>query len=71
MRCHNILIILLLFFYNLSCSNSAEINQEKTNIVKKSNKPITAVSQKVNSKKNKASKKNQNPVSQKIKAPDF
>ena len=71
MRCHNIFIILLLFFYNLSCSNSAKTNQEKTSIVKKSNKPITAISQKVNSKKNRASKKNQNPVSQKIKAPDF
>ena len=71
MRCHNIFIILLLFFYTLSCSNSAGTNQEKTSTVKKSNKPNTAVSQKVNSKKNKASKKNQNPVSQKIKAPDF
>ena len=71
MRCHNIFIILLLFFYTLSCSNSAGKNQEKTSTVKKSNKPNTAVSQKVNSKKNKASKKNQNPVSQKIKAPDF
>ena len=71
MRCHNIFLVLLLFFYTLSCSNSVETNQEKTSTVKKSKKLNTAVSQKVNSKKNKASKKNQNPVSQKIKAPDF
>ena len=29
MRCHNIFLIPLLFFYALSCDNSAEINQEK------------------------------------------
>ena len=39
--------------------------------MKKSNKPTKVVSQKINQKKNKASKKNQNSVSQKIKAPDF
>ena len=71
MRCHNIFLILLLFFYAFSCGNSAEKNQEKTSAVKKSNKPTKAVSQKINPKKNKASKKNQNPASQKIKAPDF
>ena len=71
MRCHNIFLILLLFFYAFSCGNSAEKNQEKTSAVKKSNKPTKVVSQKINQKKNKASKKNQNPASQKIKAPDF
>ena len=71
MRCHNILLILLLFFYTLGCGNSAEISKEKTSTVEKSNKSITAASQKKNSKKNKASKKNQNSASPKIKAPDF
>ena len=71
MRCHNIFLILLLFFYTLNCGNSAETSKEKTSIVEKRTKPITAASQKKNSKKNKASKKNQNSASQKIKAPDF
>ena len=71
MRCHNIFLILLLFFYTLSCGNSAETNQEKIRNANKSNKPTTAFSQKINSKKNKAYKKNQNSASQKIKAPDF
>ena len=71
MRCHNIFLILLLLFCTFSCGNSAEKNQEKTSAVKKSNKPTKVVSQKINQKKNKASKKNQNPASQKIKAPDF
>ena len=71
MRCHSIFFILLLFFYTFSCGNSTEKNQEKTSSVKKSDNPTTAFSQKINSKKNKASKKNQNPAPQKIKAPDF
>ena len=71
MRRHNIFLILLLFFYILSCGNSAKTNQEKIRTAKKSNKPTTVFSQKINSKKNKASKKNQNSTSQKIKAPDF
>ena len=57
MRCHNIFLIPLLFFYALSCDNSAEINQEKIRTAKKSSKTTTASSQKINSKKNKASKK--------------
>jgi peroxiredoxin len=71
MRCHNIFLILLLFFYALSCGSSAETNQEKIRTVKKSNKPTTAASQKNSSKRNKATEKNQNSASQKIKAPDF
>ena len=39
--------------------------------MKKNSKPITVSSQKNSSKKNKASKKNQNSASPKIKAPDF
>ena len=35
MRCHNIFLIPLLFFYALSCDNSAEINQEKIRTAKK------------------------------------
>ena len=58
-------------FYAFSCGNSAETNQEKIRTAKKSSKPTTAFSQKINSKKNKASKKIQNSASQKIKAPDF
>ena len=71
MKCHNIFLIPLLFFYALSCDNSAEINQKKIRTAKKNSKPITVSSQKNSSKKNKASKKNQNPTSPKIKAPDF
>ena len=71
MRRHNMFLILLLFFYTLSCGNSAETSKEKTSIVEKRTKPIIAASQKKNSKKNKASKKNQNSASQKIKAPNF
>ena len=71
MRCHNIFLIPLLFFYALSCGNSAETNQEKIRTAKKNSKPITVSSQKNSSKKNKASKKNQNYASPKIKAPDF
>ena len=56
MRCHNIFLILLLFFYTLSCGNSAETSNEKTSSVEKSNKPTTTFSQKINSKKNKAKK---------------
>ena len=40
MRCHNIFLIPLLFFYALSCDNSAEINQEKIKTAKKNSKPI-------------------------------
>ena len=65
MRCHNIFLIPLLFFYALSCDNSAEINQEKIRTAKKNGKPITVSSQKNSSKKNKASKKNQNSASTK------
>ena len=57
MRCHNIFLIPLLFFYALSCGNSAETNQEKIRTAKKNSKPITVSSQKNSSKKNKASKK--------------
>ena len=71
MRCNNIFLIPLLFFYALSCGNSAETNQEKIRTAKKNSKPITVSSQKNSSKKNKASKKNQNYASPKIKAPDF
>ena len=71
MRCHSIFLIPLLFFYALSCDNSAEINQEKIRTAEKNSKPITVSSQKNSSKKNKASKKNQNSASPKIKAPDF
>ena len=71
MRCHNIFLILLLFFYTLSCGNSAEASKEKTSTVEKSSKSATAQSHKINSNKKKASKKNQNSASQKIKAPDF
>ena len=46
MRCHNIFLIPLLFFYALSCDNSAEINQEKIKTAKNS-KPITVSSQKI------------------------
>jgi len=71
MRRYNIFLILLLFFYILSCGNSAETSQEKTINAKKGKNQPTAFSQKISSKKNKASKKNQNSASQKIKAPDF
>ena len=71
MRRYNIFLILLLFFYILSCGNSAETSQEKTINAKKSKNQSNAFSQKISSKKNKASKKNQNSASQKIKAPDF
>lgn len=71
MRCNNIFLIPLLFFYALSCGNSAKTNQEKIRTAKEKIKSTTAFSQKINSKKNKASKKNQNSASQKIKAPDF
>ena len=71
MRCHNIFLIPLLFFYALSCGNSTETNQEKVRTAKKNSKPITVSSQKNSSKKNKASKRNQNSASPKIKAPDF
>ena len=71
MRCNNIFLILLLFFYTLSCGNSAETNQEKIKTAKKSSKTSPAFSQKINSKKNKVSKKIQNSDSQKIKAPNF
>ena len=65
MRYNNILLILLLFIYALSCGNSAEKNKEKARTVKKSDKQTAGFSQKINSKKN------QNSASQKIKAPDF
>ena len=71
MRRSNIFLILPLFFYILSCGNSAETSQEKTTTAKNSNKQTTALSQKISSNKNKAPKKNQNSASQKIKAPDF
>ena len=71
MKFHNIFLIPLLFFYVLGCGNSAQTNREKTSTVEISKKPITAASQKKNSKRNNASKKNQNSASQKIKAPDF
>ena len=71
MRRSNIFLILPLFFYILSCGNSAGTSQEKTTTAKNSNKQNTAFSQKISSNKNKASKKNQNSASQKIKAPDF
>ena len=71
MRRYNILLILPLFFYILSCGNSAGTSQEKTATAKNSNKQTTALSQKISSNKNKAPKKNQNSASQKIKAPDF
>ena len=71
MRRHNILLILLLFIYALNCGNSTETIKEKTRDDKKSNKPTTAFSQKISSKKNLDSEKNQNSASQKIKAPDF
>ena len=71
MRRYNIFLILLLFFYILSCGNSAETSQEKTINAKKGKNQSTAFSQKISSKKNKASKKNHNSASQKIKAPDF
>ena len=71
MKCHNIFLIPLLFFYALSCGNSAKIDQEKINTAKEKSKSTTAFSQKIISKKNKTSKKKQNFASQKIKAPDF
>ena len=71
MKRNNIFFILLLIFHTLNCGNSAEKNQEKTRTVKKSDNAATDFSQKMNSKKVKASKKYQKSVSQKIKAPDF
>ena len=71
MRLYNIILILLLFFYNFSCGNLAEKNQEKAIAAKKSDKPNTAFTQKIDAKKDKSFKKNQNSPSQKIKAPDF
>ena len=35
MKCHNIFLIPLLFFYALSCGNSADTNQEKIRTAKK------------------------------------
>ena len=71
MRSHDIFLIPLLFFYALSCGNSAKTGQEKIRTAKEKIKSTKAFSQKTNSKKNKVSRKNQNPASQKTKAPDF
>ena len=51
MKYHNIFLIPLLYFYALGCGNSAETSKEKTSTVEISKKPITAASQKKNSKK--------------------
>ena len=71
MRPYNIFLTIIIFFYSLSCGNSAETYKEKTKTAKKNNKPAAAPLNKTNSKKINAADKNQKSTSQKIKAPDF